>query len=89
MNIQTPAACGNEGLEKLSGNLKIGSKTCSASVQENCSHCGAFDPFSSNFPGFGYCKRRSPSVDGDEFWPRVRPDNWCLDYVPRNGGRAK
>jgi len=89
MNGQTPAAFGNEGLEKLAGDLESQDKSRPSSAQDNCGDCRAFDQFSSNFPGFGYCKRRAPSVDGDEFWPRVRPDNWCLDYVPRNGGRAK
>jgi len=46
MNKQTPATFGNEGLEKLSGNLKTETKSCPSSVQENCGGCRAFDPFS-------------------------------------------
>jgi hypothetical protein len=83
MKQNTPTANSGRGFETLAGNLKPERNSASHQLQGNCAQCLAFDSRSPNFTGFGYCKRRSPAVDGEEFWPRVAPDNWCLDFVPR------
>ena len=82
MNNQTPAAFGNEGLEKLPGTLKTQIKAVQYRRQGICCDCQAFDPHQANCPGFGYCKRRAPSFGGDTHWPLVALNSWCLEFVP-------
>ena len=86
MNYKPPTAQGGRGLETLAGNLKSPSTQVKISGQGFCAICAAFDPHKDNVPGFGFCKRRAPSVDGDQYWPRVKPGDWCLDYIAHNGG---
>lgn len=90
MEYKTPTAMGGRGLETLASTLRPHDTATPVCRQGNCGMCAAFDPYRQpNVPGFGYCKRRSPSVAGNEFWPRVRPGDWCLEFVPEDGkGRS-
>lgn len=89
MEYKTPTAMGGRGLETLTGTLKPQVNAPTQCGQGNCGECLAFDRDKPNAPGFGYCKLHAPSVTGDEFWPRVRPNDWCLDFVAGNGGGAR
>ena len=88
MTYKTPAAISGKGLEMLPGYPNAHHTPSQNTGQGYCSTCAAFDPYKNNVPGYGYCKRRGPSVEGDQNWPRVHPNDWCLDYVARNNGGA-
>ncbi len=49
-----------------------------------CANCAAFratDVPMAGVPTGGDCRRRSPSLVKWSAWPRVRSDDWCLEYV--------
>jgi hypothetical protein len=52
-------------------------------AQRPCLECSAYD-HEVQLPGFGLCRRHAPSVAGDEYWPRVKRTDWCLECKRQN-----
>jgi hypothetical protein len=52
-------------------------------MDPKCETCAAYDPYGEYD---GWCRRRTPLVDevGNAYWPTVRVNSWCLEYVEKD-----